>query len=118
MQVRVTSPFKLRGELMNPGTLLNIPDEVLPKLAGRVEPVELSPNSSLLIKWKTKTGRDIYLITSERIRRMAPEGKAVFSLDELNHMRNLPEEQVEAIITTKETIHDAIVGEVADENII
>ena len=40
MKVKVTAPFKIRGELMTPGTVLNIADEALTQLAGRVVPVE------------------------------------------------------------------------------
>lgn len=40
MQVRVTEPFKIRGKLMTPGTVLNIPDEALTRLTGRVAPIE------------------------------------------------------------------------------
>lgn len=64
---------------------------------------------SLLIQWKTKTGRTLYLITSERIRQKAPPGKAVFSMDELNQMRGLPDEQIEAIINVKETFPESII---------
>jgi hypothetical protein len=76
------------------------------------EPIENNsdgpePGSDHLIQWKTKTGRILYLITSERIRRMAPEGKAVFSQAELEKMRGLPDEQIEAIITTKEVFPGA-----------
>jgi len=62
-----------------------------------------------VIPWFTKTGREIYLITSERIRQSAPTGKAVFSLSEIDKMRGLPDEQIEAIITTKESFPGATV---------
>lgn len=42
MRVRVLKSFKIRGELMPPGTLLNIPDEVLPNLAERVAVLTVS----------------------------------------------------------------------------
>lgn len=35
--VKVIRPFKRRGEIVTPGTILEIPDDVLPKLAGMVE---------------------------------------------------------------------------------
>ena len=39
MLARVLQPFTRRGEIIPPGTILDIPDDVLSKLAGLVEPV-------------------------------------------------------------------------------
>ena len=37
LQVKVVKAFRIRGETMNPGTLLNVSDELLEKLSGKVE---------------------------------------------------------------------------------
>lgn len=39
MLVKVISPFKLKGKIAAAGVLINIPTQALPKLRGRVEPV-------------------------------------------------------------------------------
>jgi len=108
---------KERGEVrrIEKGTVLDLDDFRAKRLleAGVAVPASHSDQEEgerdSRIQWKTKTGRVLYLITSERIRRTAPEGKAVFSLDELEQMRGLPDEQVEAIITSKEVFPGAVV---------
>lgn len=62
-----------------------------------------------IVTVKTRTGRDIYLVTSERLRRLAPKDKPVFGPSEIDKMRGLPDEQIEAIIDTKECFPGAIV---------
>jgi len=109
MRVKVVKTFKARGELIPVGTVLNIRDEDLSKLIDKVYPLDQ------VTLWKTKTGRPLYLINFEQDRQMAPEGKAVFSLAELEKMRGLPDEQVEAIITTKEILAGSIVSEQTNE---
>jgi len=37
MLVRVVRPFKLRGEIVTPGMLLNVPDDSMEPLRGKVE---------------------------------------------------------------------------------
>lgn len=77
--------------------------------SSEVSQVSQVSQAPYLIQWKTKTGRVLYLITSEHIRDKASKDKAVFSLEELELMRNLPDEQIEAIIDTKEIFPGAIV---------
>lgn len=40
LAVKVIKPFTRKGALITPGTVLDIPDDILPKLAGMVEPVK------------------------------------------------------------------------------
>jgi hypothetical protein len=40
MKVKAVTAFKIRGELITPGTILKIQPEALPKLTGKVEPVK------------------------------------------------------------------------------
>ena len=41
LQVKVVKAFRIRGEIMNPGTLLNVSDDLLGKLGGKVEQMNL-----------------------------------------------------------------------------
>jgi len=110
MRVKAIQSFKLRGELVSPGKLLDVPEAALEKLADKVEPVEAPvPSLDYIVSMKTKTGRDIYVVTSERLRRLAPKDKPVFGPGEIEQIRGLPAEQVEAIINVKESFHDALV---------
>lgn len=130
MKIQSVREFAIKehGEVQTfkPGIVIELAEEKARRLlragvavlAPPTEHTEKDNDQSLLIQWRTKTGREIYLITSERIRRMAPGGKAVFSIDELSQVRGLPDEQVDAIITTKENFPGAIIEEQANEQTI
>lgn len=130
MKIQPVREFAIKehGEVQTfkPGIVIDLAEEKAKRLldagvavlALPAEHLQEDKDSSYLIQWKTKTGRTLYLITSERIRQMAPEGKAVFSMDELNQMKELPDEQVDAIITTKEIFPGAIVEEHTNEQTI
>jgi hypothetical protein len=50
MQVKVITPFKIRGEIIPLGTVLRVPAESMPKLAGRVVPIRTEP-AKLICYW-------------------------------------------------------------------
>lgn len=102
--------IKEHGEVrtLQPGIIIDLEEAKAKRLldAGVAAP---APLPDYMLTMKTKTGRDIYLVTSERLRKLVPKDKPVFGPDEIFAMRGLPDEQIEAIITTKETFPGAIV---------
>ena len=43
MQCRVLKPFSRRGEIVPAGGMIEIPEDMLPQLAGRVTPLHVPP---------------------------------------------------------------------------
>jgi hypothetical protein len=83
------------------GTILNLTPE---KAAGLVHQGLIVPDitARLLIKWRTESGRFIYLACSPLAASAAPPGQAVFLFEELKAMRGLDRLAVEKIIDAKE----------------
>lgn len=111
IQVLQNISIKEHGEVFTfkPGETLHLKDWQAQKLlaAGVAAPASTPPD--YMCRLTTKTGRDIYLVTSERLRRLAPKNKPVFGPSEIDKMRGLPDEQIEAIIDTKECFPGATV---------
>jgi len=83
MQVRVTEPFKIRGKLMTPGTVLNIPDEALTRLTGRVAPIEPASIEVMEAEYFTLLARWWNLDTDPDSMTMDEARELVNRLDEL-----------------------------------
>ena len=82
MQVRVIEPFKIRGKLMTPGTVLNIPDGALTRLAGRVVPTEPASIEVMEAEYFTLLAR-YWTIDSDPTATMDEVRELVNRLDEL-----------------------------------
>jgi hypothetical protein len=115
----VLKPFRAKtsegDKELAPGTTLNLTQE---KAAGLVHQGLIAPDRPhrILIKWRTESGRFIYLAGSILAASAVPLGQPVFLFEELEAMRGLDRQAVEKIIDAKEVFPGCSV-EKTDEQI-
>lgn len=106
MKVRTLKEIPSAKGTIPAGKIIDIPPEALSKLAGFVQVVTNNP--SLLVGIRTGAGRKVYVATDDKAAKIAPEGAALFTRQEIIAL-------ADKLIDVKEVFPGAVIEKIGED---